>query len=175
MGTQAPDILIEESETYARIIFNRPHVRNAITSQMWAALPKLLRRLQRQPSVRAVVLSGAGGKAFASGADISELPRFTDPKIARAFETLVVRALDGLVRCRLPVIAMIQATPWAGVPRGRRLRPPHRGRIGPAGHPGREAGAAVNPGVAARLVSLVGPAVAKEILFTGQPLDARRR
>jgi enoyl-CoA hydratase/carnithine racemase len=175
MGTQAPDILIEESETYARIIFNRPHVRNAITSQMWAALPKLLRRLQRQPSVRAVVLSGAGGKAFASGADISELPRFTDPKIARAFETLVVRALDGLVRCRLPVIAMIQGYAMGGgchVVAACDLR--IAGESAQLGIPAAKLGAAVNPGIAARLVSLVGPAVAKEILFTGQPLDARR-
>jgi enoyl-CoA hydratase/carnithine racemase len=175
MGTQAPDILIEESETYARIIFNRPHVRNAITSQMWAALPKLLRRLQRQPSVRVVVLSGAGGKAFASGADISELPRFTASKTARAFETLVVRALDGLVRCRLPVIAMIQGYAMGGgchVAAACDLR--IAGESAQLGIPAAKLGAAVNPGVAARLVSLVGPAVAKEILFTGQPLDARR-
>ncbi len=175
MEGQPPEILVEESETYARIIFNRPHVRNAISSRMWADLPKVIRRLQGRKTVRAIVLNGAGGKAFASGADISELPRFTDPRTARAFETLVVRALDSLVRCRLPVIAMIQGYAMGGgchIAAACDLR--IAGESAQLGIPAAKLGAAVNPGVAARLVSLVGPAVAKEILFSGQPLDARR-
>lgn len=175
MEAQEPEILIEESETYARVIFNRPHVRNAITSRMWAELPKIIRRLQGRKSVRAIVLSGAGEKAFASGADISELPRFTDPKTARAYETLVVRALDSLVRCPLPVVAMIQGYAMGGgchIAAACDLR--IAGESAQFGIPAAKLGAAVNPGVAARLVSLVGPAVAKEILFSGQPLDARR-
>src|SRR5574337_682977 len=114
METQVPEILVEESETYARIILNRPHVRNAISSRMWADLPKVIRRLQGRRGIRAIVLSGAGGKAFASGSDISELPRFTDPKAARTYETLVVRALDSLARCPLPVVAMIQGYAMGG-------------------------------------------------------------
>ncbi len=175
MQGQAPEILVEESETYARLIFNRPHVRNAISSRMWADLPGLVRRLQRQRSIRAILLSGAGGKAFASGADISELPRFTDPKAARAYEMLVVRALDSLVRCPIPVIAMIQGYAMGGgchiaVACDLRLA----GESAHLGIPAAKLGAAVNPGAATRLVSLVGPAVAKEILFGGQPLDAPR-
>ncbi len=175
MEAQAPEILIEESETYARIVFNRPHVRNAISSRMWADLPKLMRRLQRQHNTRAILLSGTGGKAFASGADISELPRFTVPKAARAYEALVVKALDSLVRCPLPVIAMIQGYAMGGgchIAAACDLR--IAGESAQLGIPAARLGAAVNPGVAARLVSLVGPAVAKEILFSGQSLDARR-
>jgi len=175
MEGQASEILVEESETYARIIFNRPHVRNAISSRMWADLPKAMRRLQRRKNIRAIVLSGAGSKAFASGADISELPRFTDPKTARAFETLVVRALDSLVRCPIPVIAMIQGYAMGGgchIAAACDLRV--AGESAQLGIPAAKLGAAVNPGAAARLVSLVGPAVAKEILFSGQPLDAQR-
>ncbi len=175
MEAQAPEILVEESETYARVIFNRPHVRNAITSRMWTNLPKLIRRLQGRRGVRAIVLSGAGGKAFASGADISELPRFTEPKRARAYEALVVRALDGLVRCPLPVVAMIQGYAMGGgchIAAACDLR--IAGESAQLGIPAAKLGAAVNPGVVGRLVSLVGPAVAKEILFSGQALDARR-
>jgi len=175
MAEDTPEILIEESESYARIIFNRPHVRNAITTRMWEELPKLVRRLQRQPGVRSLVLSGAGGKAFASGADISELPGFTDPKAAHAFERLVVRALDSLVRCPLPVVAMIQGYAMGGgchIAAACDLR--IAGESAQLGIPAAKLGAAVNPGAAARLVSLVGPAVAKEILFSGQPVDARR-
>lgn len=175
MEAQAPEILIEESESYARVIFNRPHVRNAITSRMWADLPRLIRRLQGRKSLRALVLSGSGGKAFASGADLGELPRFTEPKAARAYETLVVRALDSLVRCPLPVVAMIQGYAMGGgchLAAACDLR--IAGESAQLGIPAAKLGAAVNPGVAARLVSLVGPAVAKEILFSGQPLDAHR-
>src|SRR3974377_2429161 len=114
MGAQGPDILVEESESYARIIFNRPHVRNAITSRMWADLPKIVRRLQGRRHIHAIVVSGAGGKAFASGADISELPSFIDTKAARAFEALVVPALGGLVRCPPPVVAMIEGYAMGG-------------------------------------------------------------
>ncbi len=175
MESETPDILVEQSESYARVIFNRPHVRNAITTRMWGTLPKLVRRLQSQRGVRAIVLSGAGRKAFASGADLSELPRFTDTKTARAYETVVVRALDSLVRCPLPVVAMIQGYAVGGgcyIAAACDLRIAAESAL--LGIPAAKLGAAVNPGVAARLVSLVGPAVAKEILFSGQPLDAQR-
>ena len=175
MESREPEILVQESERYARVIFNRPHVRNAITSRMWADLPKIIRRLEKRRHIHAIVLSGAGGKAFASGADISELPRFIDAKAARAFETLVIRALDGLVRCPLPVIAMIQGYAMGGgchIAAACDLR--IAGESAHLGVPAAKLGAAVNPGVAARLVSLVGPAVAKEIFFSGQPLDAHR-
>ncbi len=175
MESETPDILVEQSESYARVIFNRPHVRNAITARMWGTLPKLVRRLQSQRGIRAIVLSGAGRKAFASGADLSELPRFTDTKTARAYETMVVRALDSLVRCPLPVVAMIHGYAMGGgchIAAACDLRIAAQSAL--LGIPAAKLGAAVNPGVAARLVSLVGPAVAKEILFSGQPLDAPR-
>jgi enoyl-CoA hydratase/carnithine racemase len=142
---------------------------------MWADLPKIIRRLQGRGSIHAIVVSGAGGKAFASGADISELPRFADPKAARAFETLVVRALDSLVRCPLPVVAMIQGYAMGGgchIAAACDLR--IAGESAHLGVPAAKLGSAVNPAAVARLVYLVGPAVAKEIFFSGQPVDARR-
>ncbi len=62
-----PEILVEESDRYARVIFNRPHVRNAITSRMWADLPKIIRRLERRRHIHAIVLSGVGGRPSARG------------------------------------------------------------------------------------------------------------
>ncbi len=175
MPDPSPDLLLEQSETYAHIIFNRPHVRNAITARMWAGLPKLIRRLERDQGVRAIVLSGAGGKAFAAGADVGELSRFTSPSLARRYEMLVVRALESLARCPLPVIAMIRGYAMGGgchIAAACDLR--IAGESAQLGIPAAKLGAAVSPGVVARLVSLVGPAVAKEILFSGQPLDAQR-
>jgi enoyl-CoA hydratase/carnithine racemase len=175
MTAHASDILVEQSDTYARVIFNRPLLRNAISASMWGQLPKLIRRLQAQRGVHAIVLSGAGGKAFAAGADIGELPHFAEPKAARAYETLVVRALDSLVRCPLPVIAMIRGYAMGG---GCHIATSCDLRIAGAsaqlGIPAARLGAAVNPAATARLVSLVGPAVAKEMLFGGHSLDAAR-
>jgi enoyl-CoA hydratase/carnithine racemase len=142
---------------------------------MWADLPKIIRRLEKRRHIHAIVLSGAGGKAFASGADISELPRFIDAKAARAFETLVIRALDGLVRCPLPVIAMIQGYAMGGgchIAAACDLR--IAGESAHLGVPAAKLGAAVHPGVAARLVSLVGPAVAKDLWIHRDRPDSSR-
>lgn len=175
MAELAPEILVERSQSYARIVFNRPHVRNAISTAMWRELPRLLRRLQAEREIRCLVLTGAGGKAFAAGADLGELPQLTEPRAARAYESLVLRALDGLLRCPVPVIAMVRGHAIGG---GCHLAMACDLRI--AGEsarfaiPAAKLGAAVSPGVVARLVALVGPAVAKEMLFSGQPLPARR-
>ena len=175
MAAQASDILVEQSDTYARVVFNRPHLRNAISARMWEDLPKLIRRLQGQRGVHAIVLSGAGGKAFAAGADLGELPHYAEPKAARVYEALVVRALDSLVRCPLPVIAMIRGYAVGGgchIATSCDLR--IAGESAQLGIPAAKLGAAVNPATTARLVSLVGPAVAKEMLFGGHSLDAAR-
>jgi enoyl-CoA hydratase/carnithine racemase len=175
MVESAPEILVERSQSYARIIFNRPHVRNAISAAMWRELPRLVRRLQAERSIRCLVLSGAGSKAFAAGADLGELPQFTVPRTARQYETLVVRALDGLLRCPIPVIAMVRGHAIGGgchLALACDLRV--AGESARFGIPAAKLGAAVSPGVVGRLVALVGPAVAKEMLFSGQPLPARR-
>ena len=175
MQEQAPEIVIEESQSYVRLILNRPHVRNAITTRMWQELPRLIRRLQRRRTIRALLVSGAGGKAFASGADLSELPRLADAKAARAYERVVVRALDSLVRCPLPAIAMIRGYALgSGCHLAAACDLRVAGESAQLGIPAARLGAGVNPGVVARLVSLVGPAAAKEMLFSGQPIDARR-
>jgi enoyl-CoA hydratase/carnithine racemase len=175
MKEMVQDILIEESASYARIIFNRPHARNAFTSKMWTELPALVRRLQSRRGIRAVILSGTGGKAFSTGTDIGELPHFADAKAARAYESLVVRALNSLANCPLPVIAMIQGHAMGGgchIALACDLR--IVGESAQFGIPVAKLGGAVNPGVLARLVNLVGPAVAKELLFGGRPLNAER-
>jgi enoyl-CoA hydratase/carnithine racemase len=175
MAESAPEILIERSQSYARIIFNRPHVRNAISTAMWRELPRLIRRLQSERTMRCLVLSGAGGKAFAAGADLGELSQYTEARAAREYESLVVRALDSLALCPVPVIAMLRGHAIGGgchLALACDLRV--AGESAQLGIPAAKLGAAVSPGVVVRLVALVGPAIAKEMLFSGQPLPARR-
>src|ERR1700676_2587510 len=55
-----------------RIIFNNPARHNAVSLEMWQGLAQLMEDYENDPAIRVIVLSGAGGKAFVSGADISE-------------------------------------------------------------------------------------------------------
>ena len=72
------------ADAVATVTFQRPGKRNALTSQMRADLPGLLDSLQADPDVRVVVLTGAGDKAFTSGADISEFGERRTSPAARA-------------------------------------------------------------------------------------------
>ena len=65
-------ILTQQSGDIARIIFNQPEKRNAVSLEMWEAVEAAVARIAEDPSVRVLILSGAGGKAFVSGADVSK-------------------------------------------------------------------------------------------------------
>ena len=72
------DILPPNEKMIARVegaigwmVFNNPDRRNALSLDMWQAIPAILDRFESDPTVRVVVLRGAGDKAFISGADIS--------------------------------------------------------------------------------------------------------
>ena len=65
-------IITETQGVIARIIFNQPEKRNAVSLEMWEAVEAALDRFAADDGVRVLILSGAGGKAFVSGADISK-------------------------------------------------------------------------------------------------------
>ncbi len=89
--------------------FNNPAKHNAISVDMWEAVPLLLDQAEKDESIRMVVFSGQGPKAFASGADISQ---FEDMRAAReavkSYEHMAENALMGLYRFSKPVVAAIQ-------------------------------------------------------------------
>ena len=65
-------IIVEQSGPILRIIFNQPEKRNAVSLEMWEAVERALDKYAQDPAIRILVMSGAGGKAFVSGADISK-------------------------------------------------------------------------------------------------------
>ena len=65
-------VIVKQSGAIARIIFNQPEKRNAVSLEMWEAAEVALDRFAADREVRVLILSGAGGKAFVSGADISK-------------------------------------------------------------------------------------------------------
>jgi enoyl-CoA hydratase len=91
------------------IRFNNPAKHNALSVDMWQAVPPLLAQAERDEAIRLVVFSGAGEKAFVSGADISQ---FEDMRAAReavkVYEVMAEEALMAIYRCGKPTLACIR-------------------------------------------------------------------
>src|SRR5215208_6873092 len=103
-----PDILVSRADRIATVTLNRPANLNALTRAMWSELGDAFRTLDADEALRAVVLRGAGERAFCPGADISE---FSDARAtadqARAYGALIHETLEAIGGCRHPVVAMI--------------------------------------------------------------------
>jgi enoyl-CoA hydratase len=167
-------LLVDVADAVAVVTLNNPAKRNALSSDMRAALPGLLEALQADADVRVVVLTGAGDKAFASGADISEFAERRTSPGARAEYDRVAEALNrswaGLDK---PLIAMIR-----GFCIGGGLFTALQADIRIAsddsqfGVPAARLG--LGPGFASvkTMISLIGPAWTSEILFSARRFPA---
>jgi enoyl-CoA hydratase len=90
------------------LVLNRPERRNALSAEMWRAIPDLVRRLADDAEIRALALMGEGGEAFAAGADISEFAgNRDDADAARRYDSMTLEAFTALQECRKPVVAVI--------------------------------------------------------------------
>ncbi len=87
--------------------FNRPQARNAMTFAMYSRLAELAKEISADPAVRVWVITGAGGKAFASGTDISQFREFRTAEDALNYEERIDKVLGALEGCAKPVIAAI--------------------------------------------------------------------
>ncbi|HEY0522168.1 MAG TPA: enoyl-CoA hydratase [Stellaceae bacterium] len=93
----------------AYVTVDNPRKLNTLNSRTMAALAETFDRLAAdEKRLRAVVLSGAGDRAFIGGADIGEMAAIEEPGAARAFITLIHRTCDAMRRMPAPVIARIQ-------------------------------------------------------------------
>jgi enoyl-CoA hydratase/carnithine racemase len=107
--TGTEKLLAEVRDGVARVTFNQPAKRNALSVEMRAALPKLLQSLQDDPDVRVVVLTGAGQEAFISGADISEFgQQRTTPESRAEYDRTAGDSGRAWQALEKPVIAMIR-------------------------------------------------------------------
>jgi enoyl-CoA hydratase len=158
----------------ARMVFSNQARRNALTVDMWRAIPKVLESFEQNPAVRVIVLSGAGDTAFAAGADISqfETERSTADAV-QTYEALTKAAFDCFKRLTKPTIAQIRGYCIGG---GLGVALACDLRI--AADDARFAIPAARLGLGyeytgvKKLADLVGPAFAKEIFFTGRQFDA---
>jgi enoyl-CoA hydratase/carnithine racemase len=157
------------------MIFNNPQRHNAISLDMWEAALETMAAFAADPEVRVMVVTGAGGKAFASGADIS---RFKDERqeaesVAR-YQDTTQKAYKALQAMAIPTIAKVRGYCIGGgtaVAVCCDLRVCSEGSK--FGIPAAKLGLGYGLSRAQPLVDLVGPAHAKEMFFTGRQFDAR--
>ena len=91
------------------LTFNRPQKLNALTKSLWQEIGAATRRLDGDASVRAIVLRGAGGKAFSPGNDISEFAtERSNTEQARRYGAVMHETLHALSACRHPLVALIE-------------------------------------------------------------------
>src|SRR5579875_1464142 len=101
------DLLYERRDAVVRVTFNRPQARNALTFAMYERLAAICAEIDADRSVRALLLTGAGDRAFAAGTDISQFRAFRTAQDAIDYEERIDRVLSALERCRVPTIAAI--------------------------------------------------------------------
>jgi enoyl-CoA hydratase/carnithine racemase len=111
--SEAP-VLVDVTEGVARVTLNRPAVRNALNLAMLTGLDAALRRLEDDPAARAIVLRGAGDRAFCAGADLKGVgERGTTLQARESFGGLA-RILEYMSRMRTPIIAQVRGYALAG-------------------------------------------------------------
>ena len=168
------DLLYEVQDGIARVTFNRPQARNAMLFSMYERLAAICAEIDDDPSIRVLVLTGAGDKAFAAGTDISQFRAFKEPKDALDYEARIDRVLGALERVRVPTIAAIVGACTGG---GAGMAACCDLRIAASnlryGFPvARTLGNCLSMNNYARLYALLGPARVKEMVFTARLVEA---
>lgn len=101
------EVRIERDGPIARMVFDHQARRNAITVDMWEAIPDVVQTLQEDSEVRVVIMRGGGSEAFVSGADISEFEKTRTGNAGRDYDALTARAFAALQGLEKPLIASI--------------------------------------------------------------------
>ena len=156
------------------MVFNHPARRNALTQEMWTAIPAILDQFEQDPAVRVIVLRGAGEQAFIAGADISQFEQLhADPTAVERFNATVSEAGDRLAGSDKPTIAMIRGFcigGGVGIAAACDLR--FAADDASFGVPAARLGLGYGPDGVKRLLDLVGPANTREIFLTARHFTA---
>lgn len=157
------------------LVFNNPARRNAVSRAMWEAMPLVIDAIEAAPDIKVVVVTGAGDKAFVSGADISEFEKQRSTAEANAdFRKISGIAGARLIECTKPTIAMIRgACIGGGLATALNCDMRVAAETARFGIPAARLGIGYPFAGVQRLVSLVGPDRAKSILFTARHFTAQ--
>ncbi|MGO9390614.1 enoyl-CoA hydratase [Rhodoblastus sp.] len=166
--------IFETRGEIAHFIFNRPQARNALTFQMYEDLREACERAGADANIKALLIYGAGDKAFASGTDIAEFRALQSAQDAVDYEIKIERVLSSLETCRVPTIAAIAGACTGG---GAAIAACCDLRLAGAnakfGFPiARTLGNCLSVANYGRLAALIGPARVKDLIFTARLIDA---
>jgi enoyl-CoA hydratase len=167
-------MICEKDGQIGRIIFNNPARHNAVSLDMWQAVGQIMEDFESDPEIRVIVLSGAGGKAFVSGADISEFKeRRATAEAAEHYAKVSESARLALQNTLKPTIAMIRGYCIGG---GMATALACDIRVATEGSkfgiPAAKLGLGYAYDGVKKLIDIVGPAFAREIFFTGRQFTA---
>jgi enoyl-CoA hydratase len=174
MQTSTTKLVARKDGALGWLIFDNPERRNALTLDMWQGIPEVLRAFDADPEVRVVIIAGAGDKAFVSGADISQFESARSNSEADGrYSGFTDAAFGALERVSKPTIAMIRGFCIGG---GLAVALSCDLRIAADdakfGIPAARLGLGYGFEGVRKLVSVVGPAYASEVLFTARHIDA---
>ncbi len=166
------EIAVSFEPPLARIRLDRPERRNAMSLAMWRALPRIRAEIEARDDVRVVIVEGAGGH-FCAGADISEFDDvFRDAAAARGYLGAIEAGLEALIALDRPTLAALEGSAIGGglaVALCCDLR-----FCSESAHlaiPPAKLGLLYGSVETRRLVEMVGPSRAKDLLFSGRRID----
>ena len=168
------DLLYEVRDGIAHATLNRPQARNALTFEMYEGLARVAMEIADDPAIGALVIRGAGDKAFAAGSEISQFLDFKSGDDGVAYEQKLDGILSALERCPKPVIAAISGACTGG---GAAIAAVCDLRIGTRstrfGVPvARTLGNCLSLASLSRFASLLGPARTLEMMLTARLIEA---
>lgn len=173
--TDRVKVWLDSDGSTLNIQFNNPERHNALSVDMWEAVTPLLSQAELDSDIRLVVFSGAGEKAFVSGADISQ---FEDMRAAKEavtrYEMMAEQALMGIYNFSKPTLACIRGYCIGGgvnVAMSCDIRIASEDAV--FSIPAARLGLGYRYSALKNLVDLVGPAVAKDLFFTARRIDAQ--
>jgi enoyl-CoA hydratase len=170
----ADPVIVKHDPPLGWIVLNRPHVRNALNLKTWQRIPEAITELKRDDDVRVIVMTGGTPEAFIAGADISEFPALrSDAAQARAYREAPNRAINSMLECPKPIVAMISGVCIGGgvqVALACDIRIAARGTR--LGVPAARLGLAYPLDGVISLTHTVGHANARDILFSARLFDA---
>jgi enoyl-CoA hydratase len=168
------DIVLEKTAQLGWLTFNRPNKRNTLTLEMWLSVPKLIKELNNDPTIRVILLKGSGEEAFVAGADISEFKEFrSNVELGKKYNEATEVAFLSIRSSVKPIIAMIQGFCIGG---GAAIALNCDIRIASEDSvfaiPPVKLGLAYSYQNIQQVINVVGPAAAREILLTAKTYNA---
>jgi enoyl-CoA hydratase/carnithine racemase len=168
------DVLVDRDGSVATVTFNRPRMRNAISLAMWTEIARVTHDLGKDDEIRGVIYRGAGRQAFASGADISEFEENRkDTETALHYNKQTEAAYGAIRNCPKPTVAMVYGFCMGGamaLAMACDLRFAAEGSK--FGIPAARLSIIYGLEPVHQLVDLVGPAYAKDILYSARTVEA---